>query len=197
MRHTFITSDLHLYHDNIIKHCNRPWSDGLEMTRELIAIWNSVVRPEDEVYHVGDFALLNGSRKVALGLIVDALHKLNGHIYLIPGSHDQIIYQLPENPKWTITPHIVGLKMHGRRLVLCHYPMTDWPWSRHGSFLMHGHLHGRPYGTGSLVGPGRQWDCGVDSHAYFPWNEDEIQARMISYECVPDEKDIARGEGSA
>ena len=53
----WFTSDTHFSHCNIIKYCNRPFKDVDEMNKILIQNWNNVVRPDDIVWHLGDFAL--------------------------------------------------------------------------------------------------------------------------------------------
>ena len=60
MSTVFFTSDHHFGHQNIIRHCQRPFGGAAEMDEELIRRWNERVRPGDEVYHLGDFALTTG-----------------------------------------------------------------------------------------------------------------------------------------
>jgi len=67
-------------HANIIKYCNRPFKDTYLMNKALTENWNSVVSPEDKVFHLGDFAF-GGIRKY--------LPYLNGEIILIRGNHDR------------------------------------------------------------------------------------------------------------
>ena len=52
----YFTSDTHFQHGNIIKFCNRPYSNVEEMNNAIIENWNSVVGPNDIVFHLGDFA---------------------------------------------------------------------------------------------------------------------------------------------
>lgn len=54
------------------------------MNEELIKKWNSVVRPDDIVYHLGDFSMTSDKEKVA-----ELVTRLNGRIVLIMGNHDQ------------------------------------------------------------------------------------------------------------
>ena len=53
----FFQSDTHYWHTNIISYSNRPFKDVEEMNEALVANWNSVVRPEDTVYFLGDFSM--------------------------------------------------------------------------------------------------------------------------------------------
>lgn len=39
----FFTSDFHAKHENIIKFCDRPWTNKEEMTESLIENWNSII----------------------------------------------------------------------------------------------------------------------------------------------------------
>lgn len=77
----FFTSDQHFWHNNVIRYCNRPYSNIDEMNEDLVNKWNSVVNPEDTVYILGDFSL-------AFRPVEIYPHRLNGTKYLVPGNHD-------------------------------------------------------------------------------------------------------------
>lgn len=81
---TFIISDTHFGHENIISYCNRPFETVEQMDDEMIKRWNSVVGKEDIVYHLGDFALGNKES------IKNYKNKLNGRIRLVLGNHDHL-----------------------------------------------------------------------------------------------------------
>ena len=78
----WLTSDLHLFHHNIIKFCKRPFQNIVEMGNEIIKRYNSVIQNGDLAFILGDFAL--GSRKWHQ----EVFNKLNGQKYLILGNHD-------------------------------------------------------------------------------------------------------------
>lgn len=79
---TWFTSDTHFNHVNIINLCKRPFETIEEMNAIMIANWNLTVKPEDTIYHIGDFAM--GDRS----LIPDIIKQLNGTIVLLKGNHD-------------------------------------------------------------------------------------------------------------
>ncbi len=49
MSSTYFLADTHFRHENIIKYTKRPFSSVIHMDKILIANWNSVVGPDDEV----------------------------------------------------------------------------------------------------------------------------------------------------
>ena len=79
---TFVTSDQHLGHYNIIRYCDRPFATLEEMNEVLIENWNSVVSPEDTVYFLGDLAFGKGANTDYW------LDYLNGNIIFFRGNHD-------------------------------------------------------------------------------------------------------------
>ena len=84
MTNTFLISDTHFGHANIIKYCNRPFSSTQEMDETLIENWNKVVKPQDKIYHLGDVYFGKGCKPEAI------LRRLNGTKVLIVGNHDHI-----------------------------------------------------------------------------------------------------------
>lgn len=90
----FFTSDHHFGHTNILKFCNRPFNSIDEMNEELIKRWNEKISPEDEVYHLGDFALTTSEQ------FKEIINRLNGTIYLIVGNHEGTALGNRKRFKW-------------------------------------------------------------------------------------------------
>ena len=81
----FFTSDNHFFHARIIKYCNRPFADADHMNFEMSSKWNSVVKDEDVVIHLGDISAGLGRREDQLKALISSL---KGRKFLIRGNHD-------------------------------------------------------------------------------------------------------------
>jgi len=154
MPRTFVTSDTHFGHKNIIRYTHRPFKSSQHMDAAMIAAWNERVGEDDIVYHLGDFAMGPG---VDFDFIEAHLQMLNGQIKFVLGNHD-----MPS--KWTeglekcleiahaagrldrveiLGDESVSFQHDGKRFVLYHYPMVDWDGRFKGTVHLHGHTHGR------------------------------------------------------
>jgi calcineurin-like phosphoesterase family protein len=78
---TWVTSDPHFYHANVIRYCNRPFNTVEHMNEVLVGNWNAVVQPEDRVIVIGDFSLAARAAEVFAS-------RLNGDKDLYLGNHD-------------------------------------------------------------------------------------------------------------
>jgi calcineurin-like phosphoesterase family protein len=123
----FVIADLHLGHANIIRYCSRPflYPDVDEMNLVLINNWNAVIRPETQVYHLGDLRY----GKEALSVLTYR-KRLGGSITFIKGNHD-------DRELETVHSHI--LEYDGLRFFLVHDPV-DAPGDFDG-WVIHGHYH--------------------------------------------------------
>jgi calcineurin-like phosphoesterase family protein len=83
---TWFTSDWHLGHPNILAFDNRPWSTIRDHDQGIIENFNSVVKPGDMTYIVGDIFL--GAYGMNFGRIARVINSLNGKIGIIGGNHD-------------------------------------------------------------------------------------------------------------
>lgn len=86
MVNTFFIGDTHIGHTNILGFKRddgsplRNFSSIENHDEHIINCWNSVVRPQDKIYHLGDIVM----NKKYLPL----LKRLNGHKRLVMGNHD-------------------------------------------------------------------------------------------------------------
>lgn len=82
----FFISDIHFFHTNIIKYCNRPYDNVDEMNADIIRRWNAVVNKNDIVWNLGDFIF---AKKGNIETVREYVKKLNGRQYLVLGNHDR------------------------------------------------------------------------------------------------------------
>ena len=175
----WFTSDLHFGHVNILKFCNRPWETTDEMNADLIKNWNSVVKPDDLVFDLGDFAFASNSKWK------DLLSQLNGHHYLMLGNHD--ITRWPGDKTMELfegVSHQMILKIDGRTVYLNHYPYLcfggAWRKPENAVYQLFGHTHSGPNCRGTdtdrLVNlfP-YQYDVGVDNNNYTPVSWEQVK----------------------
>lgn len=166
---TYFTSDLHFGHENIIRYCKRPFANAAEMDETLIRNWNSVVQPDDHVHIVGDVFFCNEDRAHEI------LDQLNGDLRLYLGNHDELIAKRPSlRSRFTIFPELHFIRAGDRQIHICHYPMLSWNASFHGSFMLHGHIHG----SKPTDGINRRYDVGVDANNYRPVSWEHIKSTL-------------------
>jgi calcineurin-like phosphoesterase family protein len=151
----WFTADTHFGHAGALALYRRPFASVAEMDAAMIARWNEVVGPEDEVWHLGDFALRT-SAEAAAGL----LRRLNGRKHLVTGNNDPP--GITALPCWSSIQAYAEVIVEGRRLVLCHYAFRTWNGMAKGVLNLHGHSHGR------LKPLPRQTDVGVDAWDFRP-----------------------------
>ena len=151
----FFTSDTHFSDPRILRIDRRPFASLDDHDAALIANWNAVVGPEDEVWHLGDFALGPPPARVH-----EILAGLNGRKHLIIGNNDAP--STLEAPGWASVQHYAELVLDETELVLCHYAFRTWNHMGRGVIDLHGHSHGK------LKPLPRQYDVGVDVFDFRP-----------------------------
>ena len=162
-------SDTHFNHGNVIKYCNRPFASVDEMNERIVENWNGCVARHDRIYIIGDFAF---SRHL------DFINRLNGQKHLILGNHDSMTSAV--EARFCSVSQMKEIKVGGRRIVMCHFPLRTWNDSQFGSILLFGHTHGR------CVTENLSFDVGVDTHDFKPYSEEEI------FEMVREREKIMR-----
>lgn len=124
---TFVISDTHFSHNNIIKYADRPFENTQEMDECLVEWWNETVSPQDKVYHLGDVTLTKKSLSI--------IGRLNGHITLIAGNHD--VYNTKEYMKYFDN---VRACKEFNGYILTHIPVHQNQKVRYKGNI-HGHMH--------------------------------------------------------
>lgn len=172
----FYISDTHFNHTNILSMQPRPFESIEQHDEHLIMSWNAVVRADDVVYHLGDFAMgLNNPC-----LIQAIFARLNGRKYLVYGNHDVRrdgeLHPTIAGLEWAARPEaIMFVKDEGQHVVLSHYAQRCWQGRTKGAWHFYGHAHGR------LPSEGRSRDVGVDlpDVDFTPQTFKELTKRML------------------
>lgn len=172
----YITSDTHFDHERIIELCKRPFKNVEEMNEGLIKNWNDTVKPEDFVVNLGDvcFGTLERYKEI--------YSRLNGSQLILRGNHDKSLQGLDElvlnSGKRIKIKDYHELKKPApgvNDIVLSHYPLLHWNKSFWGTYMIHGHRHGKS--DSENVGTRRK-DAGVDPNNYRPISVVEIHEML-------------------
>ena len=132
MINTFFIGDTHFFHKNIMKFepVFRPFSTMDEHNEVLVNRWNSVVKPNDIVWHLGD-VVFGCAENLAI------MDRLNGKKKLVLGNHDR--FEMTHYMKYFT--HIYGVAAY-QGFVLTHIPVADSQFWRYKGNI-HGHIHSR------------------------------------------------------
>ena len=174
MNNIFFTSDLHFCHDKEFLYGPRGFTNVQDMNETLVENWNKIIKPNDEIYNLGDFALND------IEAAARYINCLNGRIYWIFGNHDtekkiDFIMDNCDNV-WSIG-HADLFKYDKKySIYMSHYPtltanFDDKKFSQH-IIALHGHTHQQKNWI-DINNP-FTYHVGVDSHNNMPIHIDEI-----------------------
>jgi len=134
MPNKFYIADWHYDHKNCLAFDNRPFFTVAEMNTALVDRWNSVVKPGDIVYVLGDMFWCKPADATPV------IESLNGQKFLVRGNHDKC-----NDSKFL--KHFVKVSEYmeiedgDRNVVLCHYPIPCFKNHYYGWYHLYGHVH--------------------------------------------------------
>ena len=182
-RDIWVISDTHLLHENILKFKDgatgnlvrgNKFSNVNEMDEFILEKWNSVVKPGDIVYHLGDVFI--GSKEKFKKM----WPKFHGSKRLIVGNHDDIKFLssggfFQKVQMWRMFPEF-GLMfshvpLHESNLLRLVDKAGRYPEDCIKLLNCHGHIHQNP----SPEGPYR--NMSVEAIGYTPVNIEELRVR--------------------
>lgn len=173
------TSDNHFFHRKIVQYCarSRPFDSIEEMNEHMVQEWNGKVRPEDDVYHLGDFSFGTHDKTESI------LKRLNGNIHMVLGNHDRLFEgDLKQYMTEVVSYKEMPARKYGVPIVMFHFPIEDWNRKNYESIHLHGHLHSSSdHHPCSLMR--NRMDIGVDAHpTCAPWSWEEIHEHLSKME---------------
>lgn len=159
----YFTSDLHLYHRNIIEYSNRPFSSLEEMNFKLIENINNTVDYDDTLYILGDFSFTTVARSLEIIKTINC-----NNIIFTQGNHDQArfvnkLLSLNKN----ITAYFINerpcFELDDTRVHFNHTPSLESDIDT--NIYLHGHIHTE--GT-ETINKQNHYDVGVDNNSFRP-----------------------------
>jgi calcineurin-like phosphoesterase family protein len=158
---TYITSDLHWGHKNIMNFCPvsraRFRNDVDYMNEAMVREWNEIVEPQDLVYILGDVAFLPAQKAA------EFMRRCNGRKILVQGNHDRkTLNDTVFRGCFEEIHHYLDINYNGTKVCMFHYPIAEWDQMHRGSVHFHGHLHGGESGLEKY----RARDMGMDATGF-------------------------------
>ena len=174
----FFTADWHLDHKNIIKFCDRPFNDTIEMGVTIINGCNEVMGPDDRLFHLGD---VTGGRSDNYGRWLNQLTCRN--LFLFPGNHDKRLRELAKFFTILEIPYgyydYVDPDDRNYHIILHHHAIRVWPHAHHGWGHLYGHSHGKLSKPVTSKGNGAMaFDVGVDAWGFKPLSLVQVKAEF-------------------
>lgn len=179
----FFTSDYHLYHQKIlILGKGRPFADVEEMNAAIADRHNAVVKPNDLVFNLGDYAL-----KCQWEDAYRQRQRYVGQQHFLFGNHDNVAWDMIRNvPNCFVwakgdpdSPGAYVLRLKGYdvpKITLCHFAMRTFTSSHKGSWNLYGHSHNQLPEEPRWLG----FDVGVDCWDYAPVSIEQVAQKMKS-----------------
>ncbi|MCK5633014.1 hypothetical protein KAH94_04645 [bacterium] len=176
MKNYWFIADTHFNHENFLTFKNfdgskvRDFKSVEEMNEKIIENWNKCVKPQDNIYHLGD--VISGDMKNCDKI----LNRLNGKKRLILGNHDvgKLKYLQPYFKK---IDGVRDLNIKGFKCILSHIPLHPNCIKRFGVNI-HGHLHNNRIWRkciGGEVQNDNYFNVSVERTNYKPINLEEIK----------------------
>jgi calcineurin-like phosphoesterase family protein len=170
----YFTSDLFLSRPQSAK--TRGFASIQEMDDHIITNWNELVKPEDLVYHLGNFAWDPIGAE-------DGIQKLNGTIAFISGDWDLAIRDILGNiPQHEILKEEIVL-LDALDLVISHWPLLDWPGMNDKTI----HIHGGSKHKSVINKESIRINCNTELWSYKPINLDTIMNLIDMFSEQPNE----------
>lgn len=133
---TYIISDTHFRHANIVKFCGRDANHDEIMRRN----WMETITEEDNVLHLGDLMVWYNDLWVEEAKYI--VRGLSGRRAMLRGNHDKMENEEYGRLGFMVIPEFIQ-EFDGKRVLFSHYPdqsrLDQW------DINIHGHIHNSPY----------------------------------------------------
>lgn len=181
----WITSDWHLGHDQKFIWEYRGFDSVSQMNETIIYNHNQLVRPDDDVYVLGDLVLGPAAN-------INMIARFNGKLHLVRGNHDTDF-------RWnaySFLPNVIEeqnaiyLKYEKFHFYLSHFPSLTGNIKKEYLAQMTLNLHGHTHLCDKFYEDKFYcYHCGVDAHDCKPILLDDIIQDMLKHKKQTDEKE--------
>jgi len=156
----WFVSDYHFFHQNIFEYEPVRKQFQEKYIEEMIKRYNSVVKPKDTVFFVGDiFVGFNQYKRKCESMLSEKflakriLDNMNGNKILIYGNHDHKTDKWYKDIGFQSTNAYFILNVNRKKIGICHYPLCEVYLDTNTSLrefkkklgnidlLIHGHTH--------------------------------------------------------
>ena len=165
MNDIWVVSDTHFNHAKEFIYKERGFTSIEEMNGTIIERWNSLIKPNDTVYHLGD--VIMGDLNAGLPLV----KSLNGKIKLASGNHDTPQRVAAFSEFFNEIQFGYRIKVGKKIIMLSHYPMLTGNYDNSKTYSFHGHTHSKNYWT---EGYDLMFNTCLDAHCCYPHNIEDI-----------------------
>ena len=176
----WFSSDTHFSHSNILKYCNRPYSNVEEMDDLIFKNFRSCLKKGDTLFFLGDLTF----DKMKAVEFFDMLESIGVVCTFIFGNHDHKRVRSVVKKRCFNTSNMLDIEVEGIPMTLSHYAMRVWNKSHYGAWNLFGHSHG------TLESIGKQLDVGVDSNGFKPISFEQVKLLLDS---KPDNTNLLKG----
>lgn len=157
----YFTANTHFGHTGILMHQSsrlNAFEHIKRMNDALIDGINSVVKPDDTCFFLGDFCWkASRARHFRQRLNVRKLH-------VCQGNHDSNSLRNHVSSMADMMLHKFTVDGKTYKIHLCHYPLLSWPSMHYGVIHLYGHCHGSFEKQLDEIFPGRRsMDVGIDN----------------------------------
>lgn len=152
-----ISSDWHMFHENIIKYCNRPFQNVEEMNREIIRGVHKKLPEGGTLYFVGDFAMGGIANAIKARQMIN--EKID--IVFLIGNHESHYAKKEEfRNLFKSVQDYLKISINKQQAILFHYKLQVWDGQQYGAYHCFAHSH-----NGIPDNPNeRSLDIGIDSY---------------------------------
>lgn len=172
----WLTSDWHFGHDREFVWKPRGFSSIEEMNEEIIRRHNELVRPDDQVFVLGDLVLGPAAN-------IEYINRMNGKLYLVRGNHDTDTRWFEYTKLFNVVcwDNALYIKHNKHHFYLSHFPSLTGNLEKESlkqmTLNLYGHTHQK---TNFYMDMPYMYHVGVDSHDCRPVLLDDIIDEMYA-----------------